>query len=71
MQFFQEVVEKHKKIKLLNFGRLPVCQFSLDLKNQIWATFTYYPSNQNAHLGYALKNAHPMRIFKIKMRMKK
>ena len=29
---FQEVVQKHEKAQLLNFGRLPVCQFSLDFK---------------------------------------
>ena len=29
---FQEVVQKHEKVKLLNFGRLPVGQFSLPFK---------------------------------------
>ena len=29
---FQEVVQKHEKVQLLNFGRLPAGQFSLDFK---------------------------------------
>ena len=29
---FQEVVQKHEKSQLLNFGRLPPGQFSLDFK---------------------------------------
>ena len=29
---FQEVVQKHEKVQILNFGRLPVGQFSLDFK---------------------------------------
>ena len=37
---FQEVVQKHEKVPSVNFGRLPVGQFSLDLKKfRIWATF--------------------------------
>ena len=38
---FQRGGPKNTK-KVLNFGRLPVRQFSLDLKKfRIWATFTY------------------------------
>ena len=31
-KIFPEVVQKHEKVKLLIFGRLTVCQFSLDFK---------------------------------------
>ena len=31
---FPEVVQKHKKVQLMNFGRLPARQFSLDFKKK-------------------------------------
>ena len=40
--FSRGVVQEHtKKVQLIKFGRLPVRQYSLNIKNiRIWATFT-------------------------------
>ena len=42
LQFSMGWSKNTKIVLLLNFGRLPVCEFSLDLKkNLIWATLNY------------------------------